>query len=594
MSPARPGSRRNSSSGFKPYTRGVTPIMVPSTPDGIQDMKPTGHNERPGFPTYAQYKQVENTYIQSLTPRRQGKALISQALFDRIWDVLHQPDAPGETAQFRFWARKMFTLSKTHRVTLGGTDNSDDAPQEVLLHDNLLVAIQEQLYDLLCYCHGSTGHGGRDKTCALIRKHYTWVPKDLVSNFIKACPTCIMKKCGNIDSAALASQMAEPRAEEANLSPFRDFFPSYGPETTAPSPTPSSPAPGIPWPTMGGPRDHPMSPLLDNDPLEAAYREAILRARGMKPTLAGVGSPNYRGLQSVPMTREVSLYKGLPNGWQYRYNDYATAHAEFMKMKDLSVVEDSHLPLAQRPRVPSILPLFGPDHFSDAGFGNNSDLGESSNLMPSLEPISGSEHQQSDCEVSMQYMLMSQQQQQVKGEIFLHQIDPLLMQLSTSAGSHDKSDGPHPQMAEDLFSGNLAASASLPSSSSIKRAAAPPRLNLDFPSEKTLQALLAYREKAGDTPDSPLMAWQPGNPSPTSSESSCSSQLSAFPTSATTNPTPTSSALPTPVDECDQGANSDERSGFMANVVKGKNKVEPEVEPTEAELSESIQVACGI
>ncbi|KAJ3480605.1 hypothetical protein NLJ89_g12269 [Agrocybe chaxingu] len=121
MSPARPSSRRNSSSGFKPYTRGVTPIMVPSTPDAIQDTKPTGHNERPGFPTYAQYKQVENTYIQSLTPRRQGKALISQALFDRIWDVLHQPDAPGETAQFRFWARKMFTLSKTHRVTLGGT-----------------------------------------------------------------------------------------------------------------------------------------------------------------------------------------------------------------------------------------------------------------------------------------------------------------------------------------------------------------------------------------------------------------------------------------------------------------------------------------
>ncbi|KAF9560316.1 hypothetical protein CPC08DRAFT_610446, partial [Agrocybe pediades] len=163
--------------------------------------------ERPGFPTYAQYKQVENAYLQSLTPRRQGKALISQAMFDRIWDVLHQPESHNETAQFRFWARKMFTVSKTHRVTLGGSpgsssgDAAEEVPQEVLLHDNLLVAIQEQLYDLLCYCHGSTGHGGRDKTCALIRKHYTWVPKDLVSNFIKACPTCIMKKCGNSESA---------------------------------------------------------------------------------------------------------------------------------------------------------------------------------------------------------------------------------------------------------------------------------------------------------------------------------------------------------------------------------------------------------
>ncbi|KAF9040081.1 hypothetical protein BJ165DRAFT_1351346, partial [Panaeolus papilionaceus] len=163
------------------------------------------HIERPGFPTLAQYKMVEANYIQSLTPRRQGKALISQAMFDRIWDVLHQPDCQSETAQFRFWARKMFTISKTHRVTLGGgaeaPDGFGDGPQEVLLHDNLLVAIQEQLYDLLCYCHGSTGHGGRDKTCALIRKHYTWVPKDLVSNFIKACPTCIMKKCGGIENA---------------------------------------------------------------------------------------------------------------------------------------------------------------------------------------------------------------------------------------------------------------------------------------------------------------------------------------------------------------------------------------------------------
>ncbi|KAF8811903.1 hypothetical protein BYT27DRAFT_7038448, partial [Phlegmacium glaucopus] len=152
-----------------------------------------------GFPTYAQYKQVENGYIHSLTPRRQAKALISQSMFDRIWDVLHQPDCHGETAQFRFWARKMFTVSKNHRNTLGAVANNDEAPQEVLLHDNLLVAVQEQLYDLLCYCHGSTGHGGRDKTCALIRKHYTWVPKDLVSSFIKACPTCILKKCGSLD-----------------------------------------------------------------------------------------------------------------------------------------------------------------------------------------------------------------------------------------------------------------------------------------------------------------------------------------------------------------------------------------------------------
>ena len=196
-SPKSPGSQRND---FKPYTRGVTP-MIPPMSHILQDSNISSNDELSGFPTYAQYKQVENAYIQSLTPRRQSKALISQSMFDRIWDVLHTPERQGETAQFRFWARKMFTLSKTHRNTLGVVVNDDEVPQEVLLHDNLLVAVQEQLYDLLCYCHGMTGHGGRDKTCSLIRKHYTWVPKDLVSSFIKTCPTCIMKKCGSLDSS---------------------------------------------------------------------------------------------------------------------------------------------------------------------------------------------------------------------------------------------------------------------------------------------------------------------------------------------------------------------------------------------------------
>lgn len=110
----------------------------------------------------------------------------------------------------------MFTINKNYRITLGVAEGQESEPQEVLLHDNLLVAIQEQLYDLLCYCHGSTGHGGRDKTCALIRKHYTWVPKDLVSNFIKACPTCIMKKCGNMDvSGSVVQSAAATMAVEA-------------------------------------------------------------------------------------------------------------------------------------------------------------------------------------------------------------------------------------------------------------------------------------------------------------------------------------------------------------------------------------------
>ena len=58
--------------------------------------------DKPVFPTYVQYKRIEAAYLESLSPQKRGKALISQSMFDNIWDVLHQSDAPLFTLQFRF------------------------------------------------------------------------------------------------------------------------------------------------------------------------------------------------------------------------------------------------------------------------------------------------------------------------------------------------------------------------------------------------------------------------------------------------------------------------------------------------------------
>ena len=601
MSPSRPTlSKRNSSGVFKPYKRGATSTLYPTALDLMQDSKrpegriadmgasgvmATGNNssldlftndndiyvptERPGFPTFAQYKQVEATYIHSLTPRRQGKALISQALFDRIWDVLHQPDAQGETAQFRFWARKMFTLSKTHRSTLGVFGDINSRPQEVLLHDNLLVAVREQLYDLLCYCHRSTGHGGRDKTCALIRKHYTWVPKDLVSNFIKACPTCIMKKCGNIDSATLANQIAEQRAEEAQLT---EYFTNYGTGLEGPVA-----APGIPWPSMGrqGGKPAPLT-VEEADPIEVAYREAVLRARGLKASFANMTGASRRGFHGVPMSREVSLYKGLPNGWQHRHDDYVDAYAEFMKDKDLEVTQDGNLGVrAQRPRVPSILPLWGPDYFAQEEYKPLQDADLTDPTILSFTPPNLDVQQQQSA-----YLFMTQPQQHpeekdVKEEPFEHQIDPLLLKLS--AESNIPHEPASDRSATD-FAQHQRLSTSHTMSTSLKRRAAPPRLRLDSKAKMPFKAFSGYYNNlrgGAVTPDSPLMGidWQPaGSPSPTGSDSSSSSdssQLSAFPAlppiSTTTTVSPLSSAMPTPVDESTSIPNvmNDGRSSSM-------------------------------
>ena len=566
-SPKSPSSQRNDS---KPYTRGVTPT-IPPLPRVLLDSNISSNDEFSGFPTYAQYKQVENSYIHSLTPRRQSKALISQSMFDRIWDVLKHPERQGETAQFRFWVRKMFTLSKTHRVTLGSAVN---VPQEVLLHDNLLVAVQEQLYDLLCYCHGMTGHGGRDKTCSLIRKHYTWVPKDLVSNFVKACPTCIMKKCGGLDSSSVTAQSTigyDCKIEDMGVPALLEFHQNIYSQDQAIAAS-SSTMPGIVWASM---RDSGSSGriLLEDDPLEAAYREAILRARDVKAK-AGVSATAPRGLQGVPMTREVSLYKGLPNGWQYRHNDYASAHAEFMQTRDL-FIQDSD-PRNPRPRIPSIAPLWGPNDYPQ--FDNLNDVEPTEADILSLPPFNGQ-----GCDPYLPYILSDSSQRSGREEEIIHQIDPTLMGVSAGTTYNQSED----TSITAANVNNLTSTSTHPSSSSLKRDAVPPRLNLDnLPTEKSFQDLMAYRDSLGDgdiRSDSPMMNWYPGNTSPASSFDSCVSHLSyiASPTSSMSAPT---TALPTPVDEYG--------TDYPSNFGKGKGKLMME-ETTEMELSSSVGVVCG-
>ena len=65
-----------------------------------------------GLPALELWDGVVAEYLQSLSTRKREKALISQAMFDDIWDALQDPsNAKIRTPQFRFWVRKMFKLS---------------------------------------------------------------------------------------------------------------------------------------------------------------------------------------------------------------------------------------------------------------------------------------------------------------------------------------------------------------------------------------------------------------------------------------------------------------------------------------------------
>ncbi|KAH6904453.1 hypothetical protein BKA70DRAFT_1296744 [Coprinopsis sp. MPI-PUGE-AT-0042] len=635
MSPERTQSQLSAS---KPYVRKLlsNPLLssggTPSSP-GLPD-----HHalpiERPGFPTYAQYKQIESNYIESLTPRRQGKALISQSMFDRIWDVLHHPESQIETAQFRFWARKMFTVCKDYRITLGVPEGMEAPAQEVLLHDNLLVAIQEQLYDLLCYCHGSTGHGGRDKTCALIRKHYTWVPKDLVSNFIKACPTCIMKKCGNVDvnSSHIPQLMVEADRISARFISQHDSVDSMGSGSShghrhgAPGHLRSghphsrhdlimdSPFGKVsPQISLGADSSNPMLQPLLHQPLPHLASPASLSWTSTTTSFGSYHSPHishnmYHNSHSAtddhstrssfatrhsassassgdenstpfpmhPMVREVSLYKGLPNGWQYHHDDFETAHSEFMMEYKRSwgevgsdIVPDEGS--ADQRSIPGIAGFWTPEQFRGSEdvkeeVEDDLDMLYSNAMLDARGQLRASQFKQ----FQNQDLVLPPMSRAL--DVSDQNLPPILRGMGTPHLSHEW-NGIDPALIALSGSGSLPmlntamepdhtglADSLSPSSTSgfLNRSSVPPSLHLDLGNTaEAFQRLVASEASNGTSWQGLAASTGNGGPaagkSPTSSIESYSSaegkQSPIFDTAEATTGTPDSSTTTTPVDE---------------------------------------------
>ncbi|THH29982.1 hypothetical protein EUX98_g4205 [Antrodiella citrinella] len=147
-----------------------------------------------GIPSKDVYARLENDYISSLSTRKQEKALLTQQMFDHVWDVLHAPESCSVgTAQFRWWVRKMFVLAYS------APEGSEGDLKPVVMHEDRPVVVKDQIYDVLSYCHLLSNHGGRDRTTAVVREHYSWVPKELVARFVKACPTCTFKRTGSVE-----------------------------------------------------------------------------------------------------------------------------------------------------------------------------------------------------------------------------------------------------------------------------------------------------------------------------------------------------------------------------------------------------------
>ncbi|KAG6832570.1 hypothetical protein H0H87_001226 [Tephrocybe sp. NHM501043] len=512
MSPDR--QRPSTSHGIpKPYSRPSTPNASPTrrsvdiaqeeasqetlekspekTPQTILDPS------KPGFPSYEQYKQIEADYLQTLTPSRREKALISQALFDRIWAVLHSYDHAGESPQFRFWARKQFALGKLKKPAASSKSSETDSEggtqgQTVLLHEQSLVAVQEQIYDILCYGHGISNHGGRDRTCSSIREHYTYIPKELVTQFVRVCPTCIAKKCGVKDGDGSIAKS------------LRRYLHNLG--------------------AIDSGKDLP--PLMSTKPISSKEKENIIisaESNNRLDRIANHSAPAELHVpESLPMSREVSLYQGLPNGWQFRHNDIADAQEEFSASKNVAHIRNPEA-RSKRPRIPSIAPMMRT--LSMPASGNN----------VTLSPLDTNDF---NTEHGSPPKPQSLTLQPILGSPWAPNIDPSLRNtsntsLETSASSSSSYTKPRPITP-----------------ASITRAAAPSSIDLQsLSSQKTIEAFLALRSSSDLTPGSDSPSPTAPFPSPASSDSSSLFTLAMV---AAQSASPTTSALLTPTDQPDQ------------------------------------------
>ncbi|KAI8342714.1 hypothetical protein BC941DRAFT_389822 [Chlamydoabsidia padenii] len=138
------------------------------------------------YPSPQEFDSIIQDYLVNLSCKKRDKALVDQQRYSLILQVLKDPrNTAISTAQFRFWVKKMFQLLA---IKNGGW---------VVCHDDKPVATQEQIYPILIRAHRDAHHGGRDKTSALVRKQYSWIPKELIARFVRRCPFCISRRNGH-------------------------------------------------------------------------------------------------------------------------------------------------------------------------------------------------------------------------------------------------------------------------------------------------------------------------------------------------------------------------------------------------------------
>ncbi|KAJ3982443.1 hypothetical protein F5890DRAFT_1607346 [Lentinula detonsa] len=230
-----------------------------------------------------------------------------------------------------------------------------DSASRVLIWKGRVVVPQNLLYDAVQYSHRASNHGDSLRTLAVVRKYYAFVPSLLVQGFVDACPTCAARR-GTKEYAF--NNITDSTSDTGNAISFSNSFDLLA---------------------ISDSQNDELSTLSTSSPFifsghtlegtESIDAENLPAPPPLFSRLSTASGGLHDGLpQSLPMSREVSLFKGIPNGWQY-FTNYDVAHQDFVDQK-AKVMSQQLKPLVhqKRPRIPSIAPLSS-TNFNAVGTG---------------------------------------------------------------------------------------------------------------------------------------------------------------------------------------------------------------------------------
>ncbi|BGP35461.1 hypothetical protein JCM10296v2_007299 [Rhodotorula toruloides] len=166
-------------------------------------------------------------YLANLGPTKRGKALIDSTLFAFILDTLRDPSDTtlGDSGE-RYWARAHFEFIRPagHKDGEVLGPYGDPLVRYFTINQRTRartaekpVAQRHEIYEIVKDAHERTNHGGRDKTYKAVKAEWSHIPKDLVTGFIKLCPTCSDDREAGSSKAAKGKQVKLPALNSLNL-----------------------------------------------------------------------------------------------------------------------------------------------------------------------------------------------------------------------------------------------------------------------------------------------------------------------------------------------------------------------------------------